>query len=56
MQKYLIDETHFSNQNGAIIFYTGNEAPIEVFYSNSGFLTNVLPIKFSALVVFAEHR
>ena len=41
---------------GPIFFYCGNEGPIEWFYQNSGFLTDVLPNEYKALVVFAEHR
>jgi dipeptidyl-peptidase II len=41
--------------SGPIQFYTGNEGPIEVFYNNTGFLTDTAP-EFNGVVVFAEHR
>ena len=51
-QKYLINKDQFSADNGCILFYTGNEAPIEVFYNSTGFVTETLAKKFRALVVF----
>ena len=46
-------EVHWS-QTGPMFFYTGNEGPIEEFYSNTGFLFT-LAQEFNALIVFAEH-
>ena len=45
----------WSGKRRPIFFYTGNEAPIEDFYSISGNVL-VLAQRFNALVVFAEHR
>ncbi len=40
--------------SGPLLFYTGNEGPIESFYENTGFVFD-LAKDFNALVVFAEH-
>ena len=37
-----------------MLFYSGNEGPIEQFYENTGFMFE-LAQQFEALVVFAEH-
>eukprot|EP00916_Digyalum_oweni_P009468 GHVL01015983.1.p1 GENE.GHVL01015983.1~~GHVL01015983.1.p1 ORF type:complete len:438 (+),score=149.59 GHVL01015983.1:82-1314(+) len=39
-----------------ILFYTGNEGNLEMFYDNSGFVTETLANEFNALVIYAEHR
>ena len=40
-----------------VLFYTGNEGAIELFYRNTGFVTETLAKEFGgSLVVFAEHR
>ena len=49
----LLTDTYWDT-SGPLFFYTGNEGPIEQFYSNSGFVF-VLAEEFKALVVFAEH-
>jgi hypothetical protein len=36
-QKYLIDTTYWNRAGGPILFYCGNEGPVEMFYNNSGF-------------------
>ena len=40
---------------GPILFYTGNESPIEPYVNNTGLMWN-LARKYGALIVFAEHR
>jgi len=54
-QRYLISDKYW-NQKGPILFYCGNEADVEVFWNNSGFITFDLASNLNALVVFAEHR
>jgi lysosomal Pro-X carboxypeptidase len=54
-QKYLVNTTWWDAPNGPIFFYTGNEAAIELFAQNSGFVWDIAPA-FRAMVVFAEHR
>ncbi|EGR33905.1 serine carboxypeptidase s28 family protein, putative, partial [Ichthyophthirius multifiliis] len=39
-----------------IIFYCGNEGPIEMFYKNTGFVTQILSKELKALVLYMEHR
>lgn len=59
--RYLIS-TKYATRNGSqgrpspILFYAGNEGPIEGFYDASGFITETLAKEFGALVIFAEHR
>jgi len=40
---------------GPILFYTGNESPVEVYINNTGLMWDLAP-KLNALLVFAEHR
>ncbi len=58
--RFLVKDKYFNYNetgNGApILFYCGNEGPIEDFWNNSGFITESLAAKFNALVIFAEHR
>jgi lysosomal Pro-X carboxypeptidase len=67
-QRYLTNAEHFGKKSslwnpdgvssckGPILFYTGNEGPIDAFWLASGFVTQHLAQKFGALVVFAEER
>lgn len=52
--RYLVT-SNFHVKGGPILFYTGNEADVEIFANNTGFLYDIAPI-FNALIVFAEHR
>ena len=40
---------------GPILFYTGNESPIDEYVNNTGLMWSLAP-KLGALLVFAEHR
>ena len=40
---------------GVILFYTGNESPVEEYVNNTGLMWDLAP-KLGALLVFAEHR
>ena len=42
------------HEKDVLLFYSGNEGPIESFYENTGFIFE-LAKEFQALVVFAEH-
>ena len=53
--KYLEDESNWK-EGGPIFFYCGDEGEIELFYNNTGFITETLAKEFNALVIFAEHR
>jgi len=44
-----------SGTMGPILFYTGNESPVEVYVNNTGLMWELGP-KLKALLVFAEHR
>ena len=55
-QKYLIYDQDWSRQaTSPILFYAGNENPIELFYNNTGFMFDIAP-EFGGLVIFCEHR
>ncbi len=55
-QRYLLDDRHWKVGSGPILFYTGNEGPIDAFYAASGFVTDVLAPRLGGLVLFAEQR
>ena len=50
------DQYYKKNSSAPVLFYCGNEAPVDIFYNNSGFLSYTLAKKYHGLVVFAEHR
>ncbi|XP_043846796.1 lysosomal Pro-X carboxypeptidase [Dromiciops gliroides] len=54
-QRYLIADQHWKNDNGPILFYTGNEGDITWFCKNTGFMWDVAE-ELKAMLVFAEHR
>jgi lysosomal Pro-X carboxypeptidase len=56
--RYLVKDKYFdkNNPDSPILFYCGNEGPIETFWENSGFVTEYLAEKYKALVIFGEHR
>jgi pimeloyl-ACP methyl ester carboxylesterase len=57
--RYFVDDQFFRKRNASncssILFYAGNEAPIDQFMKNSGFMLE-LAAELGSLVVFAEHR
>ncbi|KAL4426944.1 hypothetical protein ABPG74_017201 [Tetrahymena malaccensis] len=55
-QKYLVKDDFYRYDKGPILFYCGNEGPIEMFYNNTGFQTHTLAKELNGLVVFMEHR
>ncbi|KAM9039064.1 lysosomal Pro-X carboxypeptidase [Sarcophilus harrisii] len=54
-QRYLIADQYWKNNNGVILFYTGNEGDITWFCKNTGFMWDVAE-ELKAMLVFAEHR
>jgi len=61
--RYLYNDDHWSGKGtlpngckGPILFYTGNEGPIEAFWAANGFMSEVLAPKWGALLIFAEER
>jgi lysosomal Pro-X carboxypeptidase len=40
---------------GPILFYTGNESPVEEYINNTGLMREIAE-QMGALIVFAEHR
>ncbi|CAN1277489.1 Lysosomal Pro-X carboxypeptidase [Linum perenne] len=54
-QRYLINDTYWTNHGAAIFVYAGNEGGIEWFARNTGFMLDIAP-RFNALLVFIEHR
>jgi lysosomal Pro-X carboxypeptidase len=53
-QRYILSSIYWVPGN-PIFFYTGNEGDIQWFCENTGAMWE-LAQKFSAMVVFAEHR
>jgi len=61
--RYLLNSTFWDGRGalengckGPILFYTGNEGPIDAFWNISGFVNEVLAQSLGALVVFGEER
>lgn len=56
-QKILTCTTYWSNTTAGapVLFYTGNEGPIESFYSNTGSIFSWAQ-ELGALIIFVEHR
>nr|XP_023695229.1 lysosomal Pro-X carboxypeptidase [Paramormyrops kingsleyae] len=54
-QRYLVNDDHWHQIGGPILFYTGNEGDITWFCNNTGFMWDVAE-ELGAMLVFAEHR
>ena len=53
----MIDTSKWDQKtNRPILFYCGNEGPIEMFLKNSGFYNDVLSSELKGIVLYAEHR
>eukprot|EP00316_Scyphosphaera_apsteinii_P008850 CAMPEP_0119315198 /NCGR_PEP_ID=MMETSP1333-20130426/34829_1 /TAXON_ID=418940 /ORGANISM="Scyphosphaera apsteinii, Strain RCC1455" /LENGTH=464 /DNA_ID=CAMNT_0007320481 /DNA_START=96 /DNA_END=1487 /DNA_ORIENTATION=+ len=61
-QRYLLNGTFWGRKplpnacKGPILFYTGNEGPIDAFWASNGFMTEVLAPRLGALIIFGEER
>jgi pimeloyl-ACP methyl ester carboxylesterase len=61
-QRYLFSDVFWDGRaktdqcRGPILFYTGNEGPIEAFWRGSGFITTTLAPRLGALLLFGEQR
>ncbi|KAL1520514.1 hypothetical protein AB1Y20_022092 [Prymnesium parvum] len=62
-QRYLLNDTFWGTRpplangcKGPLLFYTGNEGPVDAFWHSTGFLTDVLAPRLGALLVFGEER
>ena len=53
--RYFCNDQYYANSSSPVLFYAGNEAPIDQFVKNSGFLFEAAE-QLEAMVVFAEHR
>lgn len=54
--RYLINDKFVDGNDAPILFYCGNEDDVDVYYANTGYITDTLPASMKALVVFGEHR
>ena len=59
--RYLFNDTFWGKRGelengckGPILFYTGNEGPIDAFWGSNGFMTEVLAPRLGALLIFGE--
>ena len=51
-QRFFVDDSHWDKAGGPILFYTGNEAPIEEFIANTGWMAEIAPeLKVRSVVV-----
>ncbi|XP_066340957.1 uncharacterized protein, partial [Miscanthus floridulus] len=54
-QRYLINDTFWGGPAAPIFLHAGNEADIDLFTNNTGFMWEAAP-RFRAILVFVEHR
>lgn len=52
---YICDRHNYKQKDGAIFFYLGNEANVQLYLNNTGLMWEQAP-HFNALLIFAEHR
>lgn len=57
-QRYLYNDTFWSGADelGPILFYCGNESPVETYWNTDRFIIDVLAPELGAYIVFVEHR
>lgn len=53
--RYLINDSYVEKRDSPILIYAGNEADIEKFPQNTGFMWRAAK-ELKALIIFAEHR
>ncbi|XP_015264381.1 PREDICTED: lysosomal Pro-X carboxypeptidase-like, partial [Gekko japonicus] len=54
-QRFLVADQHWRQDDGTILFYTGNEGDIAWFANNTGLMWNIAE-ELGAILIFAEHR
>jgi lysosomal Pro-X carboxypeptidase len=56
--RFLVNDKKFNLEDpkSPILFYAGNEGPIEGFYENCGWITETLAQELGGLILFGEHR
>jgi len=55
-QRYCVYNGYVENMNNAtVLFYTGNESPLEQYINNTGLMWELAP-RLQAQIVFVEHR
>ncbi|OQR82522.1 lysosomal Pro-X carboxypeptidase [Achlya hypogyna] len=54
-QRYFVCQEYWTNRDGPIFFYTGNEANVELYLNHTGLMWESASA-FNAMLVFAEHR
>jgi len=54
-QRYFLHDSYWSGPDGPILFYTGNEANVELYINSTGLMWE-RAAELGALLVFAEHR
>ncbi|CAD7971815.1 unnamed protein product [Amoebophrya sp. A120] len=55
-QRYLVYDGFWALDEGPILFYLGNEGPIDRFYKDTSVLFSSIGPKLKALILFVEHR
>ena len=55
LERYCVYDKFSTGSSSAILFYTGNESPLEQYINQTGLMWELAPI-LHATVIFAEHR